>query len=33
MVKVFMGLHGSVKTKNLIDLVNNAVENESGNVV
>ena len=33
MVKVFMGLPGSGKTKHLIDLVNNAVENESGNVV
>ena len=33
MVKVFMGLPGSGKTKPLIELVNNAVENESGNVV
>lgn len=33
MVKVFMGLPGSGKTKHLIELVNNAVENESGNVV
>ena len=33
MVKFFMGLPGSGKTKHLIDLVNNAVENESGNVV
>ena len=33
MVKVFMGLPGSGKTKHLIDLVSNAVENESGNVV
>ena len=33
MVKVFMGHPGSGKTKHLIDLVNNAVENESGNVV
>ncbi|WP_458862399.1 hypothetical protein [Acidaminobacterium chupaoyuni] len=33
MVKVFMGLPGSGKTKHLVELVNNAVENESGNVV
>lgn len=33
MVKVFMGLPGSGKTKHLVELVNNAVENELGNVV
>ncbi len=33
MVKVIMGLKGSGKTKQMIDLINNAVDNEHGNVV
>ncbi len=33
MVKVFMGLPGSGKTKHLVELINNAVDNELGNVV
>lgn len=33
MVKIFAGLKGSGKTKNLIELVNTAAENAHGNVV
>ncbi|MCI8593836.1 MAG: hypothetical protein HFF09_01100 [Oscillospiraceae bacterium] len=33
MVRVIMGLKGSGKTKQMIDLINNAAGNESGNVV
>jgi len=33
MVKIIMGLKGSGKTKQMIDLINNAVNNEHGNVV
>ena len=33
MVKIIMGLKGSGKTKQLIDLVNKAVEEENGDVV
>jgi len=33
MVKVFMGLKGSGKTKKLIELVNHAVNEEAGNVI
>lgn len=33
MVKVLMGLKGSGKTKNLIELVNSAIENEKGSVI
>lgn len=33
MLKLFMGLPGNGKTKQLVELVNSAVENESGNVV
>ena len=33
MVKVIMGLKGTGKTKQMIELINTAVENEHGNVV
>ena len=33
MVKVIMGLKGTGKTKQMIDLINTAVETENGNVV
>lgn len=33
MVRVIMGAKGSGKTKQLIDMINHAAENESGNVV
>ncbi|MEG2924840.1 MAG: hypothetical protein RR848_10305, partial [Oscillospiraceae bacterium] len=33
MVKVIMGLKGSGKTKQMIDLINTAVASEHGNVV
>lgn len=33
MVKVIMGLKGTGKTKQMIDLINTAVDNEHGNVV
>ena len=33
MVKVIMGVKGTGKTKQMIDLINNAVNNEHGNVV
>ena len=33
MVKVIMGLKGTGKTKQMIDLINKAVETENGNVV
>ena len=33
MVKVIMGLKGSGKTKQLVDLINSAAGNENGNVV
>ena len=33
MVKVIMGLNGTGKTKQMIELINTAVENEHGNVV
>lgn len=33
MVKVLMGLKGSGKTKNLIELVNSAIDNEKGSVI
>ena len=33
MLKIFVGLKGSGKTKNLIEMVNNAVESTTGNVV
>jgi len=33
MVKLIMGLKGSGKTKKLIELVNNAVDNEHGDIV
>ena len=33
MVKIFAGLKGSGKTKNLIEMVNGAVETTNGNVV
>ena len=33
MVRVIMGAKGTGKTKQLIDMINYAAENESGNVV
>lgn len=33
MIKIFAGLKGSGKTKNLIEMVNTAAENANGNVV
>lgn len=33
MVKVIMGLKGTGKTKQMIDLINTAVDNEHGNVI
>ena len=33
MVKVIMGLKGTGKTKQMIDLINTAVDSEHGNVV
>ena len=33
MVKVIMGLKGTGKTKQMIDLINTAVDTEHGNVV
>ncbi len=33
MIKVIMGVKGTGKTKQMIDLINNAVNNEHGNVV
>lgn len=33
MVKVFMGLKGSGKTKHLIEMVNSAIQNEKGSVI
>ena len=33
MVKVIMGVRGNGKTKQLIDLVNNAINNEKGSVI
>ena len=33
MVRVIMGVKGTGKTKQMIDLINTAVQNEHGNVV